>query len=260
MTTQRKLYQIASSLLLSGLIGFGTIALSASASERNGETLSQGLPGRRIGGGTRGSEIAARSNQQPLTALIPENHLNVTAAAYPSLLFHVPALTTPQSVEFVLRNEADELVYDAMFETSDSGGIVRIDLAEADGLAPLRVGQNYRWYFSIVNPGDRSKDISVDGWIQRIDLATWVQQQGLEEGVVEQIDGSLSLTQASVLHEQMGLWSDAALVLNELRRTQPTNLSVAAEWESLLAAVGLENLSHEPVADRLMASRTGLLD
>ncbi|MEO1402888.1 MAG: DUF928 domain-containing protein [Cyanobacteria bacterium J06635_1] len=244
MARSSKIYQIAIAITLGNLLSLGLGVAPGVADSNDGEELSQGLPGRRIGGGTRTPDASFSHEQQPLTALMPDSNLGVVTAEHPDLLFYVPQADGPQKIEFVLRNADDELVYDTTFQMSAQGGMVSIGLTDPDQLPELALNQDYQWYFSIVAE-DRAKDISVDGWVRRVELNDWIAQQGLGQALAARIADASGLELARLLYQEAGLWSEAVLILNELRLSQPSSLAILTEWETLLETVGLENIGQE---------------
>jgi hypothetical protein len=206
---------------------------AATRADRSDHTISQGVPGRRISGGTRSPEL--QSVQDALIALVPENNLAITTAEHPRLLFYVPQSDAPLAVEFVLRNQADELVYEKTFQVDGAAGLVSVSLSEGDYVPALN--ENYQWYFSIV-AADRAQDISVDGRMRRVALTDWIQQQGLSPDFASQLAEATPIERARLL-QAAHLWQDAALVLDELHRAHPEDQSIAAEWAQLLQQVGL---------------------
>lgn len=249
MTTSGKIFKLFNTVCLGGLLSFGVLLSPANAqSPHQGDsTVSQGLPGRRIGGGTR-SELAFYGGQSPLTALIPTTNLSTTTAALPTILFYVPEMDGPQTIEFVLRNQSDELVYESMFQVAGDAGLVAVDLADADELAPLAINENYQWYFTIV-AAEREQDIGVDGWIRRVDLDAWIRDQSLDPTLVSQLAAAAPLEQVRLLHQEVSLWNDAVSLLNQLRQDNPLDLELEAEWEILLDSVGLEAIGESPMAE-----------
>ncbi|MBT9313524.1 DUF928 domain-containing protein [Leptothoe kymatousa] len=222
----------------------GAIPSLANAAHQSNDSPIQGLPGRRLGGGTRGGGSVAppSMNQMPLTALMPETNLGVTTAAHPCFLFYLPNAENVREVEYVLRNEADELVYETTVAVASDSGIFSIDLASVEGLAPLTIDENYHWYFSIVAE-DRAYDVSVDGWTRRVNLETWLAGRDSTSDLASKLGTAAPLEKARLLYQEAYLWHDAALILEELYQANPQDEAVATEWASLLAAVNLPNLT-----------------
>lgn len=199
-----------------------------------GSTLRQGLPGRRVGGGTRG-EVALAG--KPLTALIPANYLGLTIAAYPTFFFYVPPTSKSHLVEFVLRDQDDRQVYESTFMTT-GGGVIGFNLPEFAAIKPLELGQNYRWYFSVIpDPNNRAADVSVEGWVQRIELNPILANKLAKATPLER----------ATLYAQAGIWQDALMTVAELSRSQPTDAAVTAKWAQLLQSIGLPKIAQEPL-------------
>ncbi|MEL7400220.1 MAG: DUF928 domain-containing protein [Pseudomonadota bacterium] len=202
------------------------------------DNLRQGLPGRRLGGGTRSDRIFA-GDYAYLTALVTSDNVSVTAAERPTLLFYVPEMLSANAVEFVLRDANDELVYDATFEVGAEGGVVRVDAAVAE-MPALTRNENYSWYFSIVpDAADRAHDVAVHGSVRRVDPAKWLHQQAIDVALLDELPSLAPLEKVRVLHQQANMWHDAVLLLDAFHRAEPHNTAIAAEWSQLLESAGL---------------------
>lgn len=199
------------------------------------DTPREGLPGRRVGGGTRGG-CAVGGNS--LIALVPENNLTLTTAAYPTLFFYVPEMKESKTAEFVLLNESEEVLYESVFELDGKSGIVSFSLPNSEALSPLEVGRKYQWYFSLVcNPKDRAEDIAVDGWLQRVNT---------EPNLVSRLQNASVFDQAN-LYISENLWTDALVILADARYERPNDVMVANEWKKLLQLIGLDIIEREPL-------------
>lgn len=211
--------------ILGSLIGISSIAPSAKAApqaesatqikEESSETLRQGLPGRRLGGGTRSDRVFAHDYVY-LAALVTADNLSTTTAAHPSLMFYVPEMVEDQTVEFVLRDRNDQLVYETAFQVEKTGGLISIDTATT-GIDPLNLNENYEWYFSIIpNHEDRANDIVVYGSVQRVD----------ETGAT--------------------LWHDAITTTGALYQENPQDINITAAWNQLIETAGLTAIIESP--------------
>ncbi|BAU66629.1 hypothetical protein STA3757_40340 [Stanieria sp. NIES-3757] len=195
-----------------------------------------GLPVNRIAGGSRGSCLA--SNHR-LVALVPEENINLTASNSPKLFFYIPATTNPHQIEFVLRNQNDELVYETFIDISQQSGIVSINLPNSANFNGLEVNQNYHWYLSMIcDPMRRSHDLVVEGWIRRVELETALKQKLQDFNHIKQAE----------LYHQKGIWHDALAASAE----EPNS----SQWSELLNSIGLEDLAQEPLiqSDRISTS------
>lgn len=196
-----------------------------------------GEPNRRADGGSRScQQMSAEVN--PLTALVPVYQpgdstvvFGKTIAEHPSLWFYVPQ-HAPATGTFVIRDQAEKLIYEAAVTLPDQPGIIRISLPS--GIAGLEVGQPYHWYFKVYCRSVSPPDAFVDGWIQRDTLPATLQQQL----------GSATLSERISLYAEQGLWFDALTAAAALKQSAPDDLN----WVALLQAAGLTDMVTEPIA------------
>ncbi len=197
-----------------------------------------GLPTHRRDGGSRGTCIAGAEHQN-LMALIPDNTIGINASDSPKLFFYVPPVNKQRTLEFVLRNEQDELMYEAFFSTKGDG-IMSIEVPADVSSSLLETDQNYHWYLSMIcNHEQRSRDIVVEGWMRQesIDLATQ-----------EQLSVASSTEQAEIYNAQ-GHWYDALSVLADDPNSVTEQPIVRQKWSEMLNSVGLEELASKPFVE-----------
>ncbi|MEW6492878.1 MAG: DUF928 domain-containing protein [Cyanobacteriota bacterium] len=231
------------SLTLLLTVASGSFSPSVRAEKPRSDTGRQGLPGRRVGGGTRGD---CYLGEKTLTALIPQNNIGLTVSAHPTFFFYVPQSSNAQLVEFVLRDENDQLVYEKQLRTNGPSGIVSFSLPEAIASEPLKVNQKYHWYFSMIcNPQNRAHDVSVDGWVQRVEPTPTLTRE-LE---------AVTLPERAALYAEAGFWHDALTTLAQLRYSRPYDWALAAQWAQLLQSVGLDELAQEPLVNSLVSAQ-----
>ncbi len=231
ITKTKTLAAIGLASLLTLSWGFSQRVLAQTPSQDNPR---EGLPGRRIGGGTRG-DCKLSSD---ITALVPEKNPVLTVAGYPTFFFYMPQNPTPLSVEFVLRDENDEKVYEKTLMTSGNSGIMAISLPASKAVTPLVPDKNYHWYFSIIcNPQKRDDDIFVEGFIKRV-VPNEVLASKLEHASPED---------RAAIYADNGIWQEALLTLAQLHRSNPQDLTIANNWNKLLQSVGLDTIAQEPI-------------
>ena len=198
-----------------------------------------GAPTRTEGGGTRSGNSDCSVAGQSLTALIPDTHFGVTVAAYPKFFVYVPAISSqasPPAAEFRLEDKGGNAVYKSIFKTTGKSGIVTLSLPANGRVPPLKMGQDYKWSFSLIcQPDERSQDITVEGWVRRVPLNPMLNHQ-LQQA---------SPQQRVKLYAEEEIWQDALATLAELRRNYPNNATIKAYWEQLLSAAGLHNLTQK---------------
>jgi len=172
-----------------------------------------------------------------LVALIPDTNLGLTAEKYPTFFWSVPP-TPARTAEFVLSNEKKQEIYKTTFAITGSPGVVSLTLPASATLPPLELNKNYAWTFSLIcNPSDPSAVDFVQGWVQRVVLNPEVGNQ---------------LTKAAprdrpAIYAGAGIWNDTLKSLSELRRANPRDRTLAADWETVLKSVGLEIVAKAPL-------------
>ncbi|MEZ2238638.1 DUF928 domain-containing protein [Microcoleus sp.] len=193
----------------------------------------QGVPGRREGGGTRGSNCPSST-----TALIPKSTMGRTLSPKPTFFYYVP-VAVDKKVEFELADEKDKTIYKKSFHMVTSrAGIVNVSLAK-DGTSPvLEVGKNYHWYFSIkCNPQNSQEDVLVSGWINRTALAPSLKTE------LERSSGHDRLS----IFTQQGIWYEYLATLAQLRLSSPSDAHLALQWSEMLSSVELGTISQAPL-------------
>ncbi len=184
-------------------------------------------PMRRKPGGSRDllSNNTCRFDPQQLTALIPQSLSSSTASASPTLFFAVPVINKQTSVEFVLRDQVDQLVYENTFSGLEQAGILPVTLPENT----LKPSGEYHWYLSVIcNPRDRAYDYVVEGVVQRVaTLPSVLMPKGNLE---EQIK----------IYQSQNLWQDKLAVLADLKRQRPNDPQVLTLWKETLKSVNLD--------------------
>ena len=211
-----------------------------------------GAPMRTEGGGTRGPAQSCPVVGKPLKALVPNSRFGATVAPYPTFFVYMPAVSpqaSPLPVEFVLQDKNGDEVYRSSFKTNGMSGIVTLNLPTQAGLSPLKVGQDYKWSFSVICQADeRSKDITVEGWVRRVELNNTLNTQ-LKQA---------SLQQQAELYAEAEIWHDALAALVQLRRDNPNNAAIASNLARLLSAAGLNDITQESLVPNPTTSRRQL--
>ena len=192
-----------------------------------------GLPDYRSPGGSRGNCLAQGNN---LTALIPNNSVNVTASITPKLFFYVPETKEQKTIEFVLRDHNDQLVHEVFFQTNGQSGIMNVEIPQNITKSLGESDANYHWYLSMIcDDSDRADDIVLEGEIGYMELDNSVRQKLESSSPVEQAD----------LFKQEGIWYDALSVVAE-DSNQVVNSATTKKWAQMLEEIGLSELSTQP--------------
>lgn len=212
--TQRTALGLA--IVLGGLCWAPMVAQAA-----EDEQVREGLPGRRISGASRLPTSACAQNADPLVAIVPETNLGTTAVAEPTLWLSVPEVNTAKQLEFRLFNAQDKIIYQTSFTVEPTADLVGLDLSKMVNAPKLEVDQRYRWTASIIcNSNSPSENISVEGWVDRVDVS------------ISNSDGP----------ENVDLWYDRLGVLVEELQRQPQNQDVLSRWQTLMASARLDQI------------------
>lgn len=225
------------------IVNFGHQAI---AEETNGKAKTVnsdfGLPTHRRDGGSRGNwnHCVANPENQNLMALIPDDAIASNSTTNPKLFFYVPKTSSQKTLEFVLRDAQDELIYEAFFST-EGDGILSVEVPDRVSSNLLATEGNYHWYLSLIcDRHQRSRDLVVEGWLR---------QESMNPVAQEQINRVGTVQQAEAYHQQ-GFWYSALSVLAEdpdLFAQQPL---LRQKWTEMLGSVGLEELAAEPFVDK----------
>ena len=226
-------------IVLNLIIGSFSSSVLAEANRTDSQNTANdsniGMPNHRRDGGSRSGNDNCVASDRNLVALIPENTVALTASASPELFFYVPKTSPEKTIEFVLRSEADEFMYEAFLKTNGQG-IISVKIPPEVQSKLVTKGANYRWYLSMIcNSRQRSRDIVVEGWMRQSKIGTTLKQKLEASDVVAQAD----------LYQDRGLWYDALSVLAEQKKAQAEEPSIQAKWTEMLESVDLGELASE---------------
>lgn len=232
-SSSKRLSLLSLTLIISGFSLFSSETVVAETQSKNSDR--QGWPTRRVGGGSRGcglenAEGSTTQQCRPLVALIPEG-LVLTTESLPNLWFYLPPLlNSGVQIEFVLRDENDQLVYESTFKPTHQDSITSFQMATSKTFQGLREGKAYHWYFSLIyNPEDRAHDDVVEGWVQRVPLNTTVAQQLQRATPIEKVQ----------IYQQANLWPEAIATLASLKQLDPNDPQIFQRWQQLLSSLEL---------------------
>lgn len=235
------LHKIVAAICLTSLLSVcaGSFTKQVLANDSNTESR-DGLPGRRVGGGTRGESL-------PIVALVPETSEGLTTLENPTFFFYVPKTASPKIAELVLNDESGETVYEKKIALDGNSGVVKISILAGDKIKSLEIGKNYRWYFAVVpNADNRNNDIYVTGWIKRVQPSAEVASQLKDLAPLDRI----------AVYTRNNLWFDAVATVGELRRSRPHDPAVQARWRELLGSVRLDDsISQQPFLNYQILAR-----
>lgn len=223
--------------VLVGLTLFGSWPIQALANLGNLPDV--GLPGRRVGGGTRDG---CYSSPNVLHALTPKSNLGKTTKPNPSFFIYLPP-SNAQEAKFALEDTSAKEVYKTNVSLANSSGIVQVTLPEISNSSILEEGKNYKWSFQLIceqSDGSIAYGDFVEGWIVR----------QAPDTVLEEQLASMSLRDRAARYASLGIWYDSVEALAEARNnpsSNPTDANSERDWKSLLTSVGLVSIAEEPL-------------
>jgi Domain of Unknown Function (DUF928) len=208
---------------------------------------SRGSPSKTRGGGVHGPCPAIALKESSLTALIPTVQVDgipvaygATISARPTFWFYIPyAYQSRLPAEFVLIDEQEENVFNPIeVELIDVPGIIQITLPASS--ADLESGKVYRWVFSIMcDRTNRSGDVSVNGWIERI-----VPDQALQSKLHSEVTASQRLS----TYKENGIWFNTLETVIKILQ-EPQKISKGIEkWQNLLNSIGEQDLAEKKLS------------
>ncbi|HIK05709.1 MAG TPA: DUF928 domain-containing protein [Trichormus sp. M33_DOE_039] len=189
------------------------------------------------GGGSRGDscDLASKEILQPL---IPQNKLGLTLAERPTFHWFVQQMSI-QTAHFAILDDKG-IVYTTTVKLPNKAGIISFTLP--NDAPSLKVGKQYHWYFAIAcDSEDSEKEITTDGWIERIQLTPTLSKQ-LARSHPKQL---------SQVYATAGIWHEALHTLVKQRLANPSDSTVTANWRAFLESVGLQNLVSQPLIKNL---------
>ncbi|WP_204152034.1 DUF928 domain-containing protein [Leptolyngbya sp. CCY15150] len=168
---------------------------------------------------------------EELLAIVPVStetgipYLEPVLSGYPTWWFYVPYEGNGRlQAEFVLIDDDEIILYEHKTLVPSTSGLMPISWNEDQ--PPLTPGQRYRWVFSILcNPGNRSGDATVNGWIQRV---TADEAAALRDDLNDTQPTYLALVDSLY-------WFDLLAEVNTLKTSDPQQF--APLWDSLLCQV-----------------------
>ncbi|WP_272819190.1 DUF928 domain-containing protein [Scytonema hofmannii] len=162
----------------------------------------------------------------------------LTTSERPTFWFYVPyTKDLKASAEFSLQDSTGNDIYKDAISLPASPSVIGVSLPSN---ASLQVGKIYRWYLKI--RCDRQKTASVpiyvEGDIQRVNL---------DSRVMQELQAAVDPRQKVAIYAEEGIWFDSLTILAQLYLSNPKDTSLAADWQSLLRSVNLDNVATDPL-------------
>ncbi|WP_347566207.1 DUF928 domain-containing protein [Scytonema sp. UIC 10036] len=189
--------------------------------------------GRSRGGATRSQ--CSQIDGDNLIALVPQNNGGLTTQAYPQFWFYLPfdgdSQSPPAKFRLLDEQRRSVLTKPLPFSLPEKKGIVSISLPPTE--KALLVGKKYYWYFNItcVNAQGLNTNISVNGWIQRVEPSSEIVKNLQQPGKQPQY----------IPYAENNIWYETVSQLAH------TRTAYQQEWANLLSLFQLQEFANSPV-------------
>jgi Domain of Unknown Function (DUF928) len=208
-----------------------------------------GAPNNRSAAGLRSSCKSVLPNttqniiERNFIALVSEKELGLTIDETPAIAFYIPPICV-EAMRFKLVDTITNQTYESLLAPPASSGIIHLKLSSLKDLPPIEVGKKYQWVLMLVtDSGDVSGNMEVNGFLQRKALNTPL-TQALKMA---------NLGDRPSLYASHSLWFETVTALIEARRSRPQDAGIKADWDSLMASVGLDAIASQPLVSNFVA-------
>lgn len=168
------------------------------------------------GGGVRGTPTICAANANYPVPLVPKNVETLTASSSPTLFFDVPDVAQASTLEVVLLDRDNKVVYQNQLQ-SDRSGIIGLNLFDQSNSDALQVNNSYHWYL-IQDCGSAEPNIVANGSLQRVEL---------DSELTQKINNASGLEKVK-LYRQADIWHEAIADLANLCNSQTE--VVSQQW------------------------------
>lgn len=119
-------------------------------------------------GGYRGNSCNLQP-QNPVTLLVPQDHIPLTTSEHPTFFWNVNTISHPIRFTIYKPGQADPIYVQNIMPTTP--GIVAFELPKT--VRGLKIGVQYRWTVSVIcNTQRPSENIYAKAWIERVENST----------------------------------------------------------------------------------------
>ena len=184
--------------------------------------------GRRVGGGTRGTNKSI-----PILSVLAPGHIGLTVREQPDLYwFASDVVTNPVELTLTLE-KGDTPLLERRLPVPIHAGVQRVRLSDYG--IKLIPGEHYNWSIALVlDPKRRSKDVIAVGAIERVERA------GLDQAAL----AAVPTTDSFYRFAADGLWYDAVMAISELIESAPANPALRKHRAELLDQVDLSEVGN----------------
>ena len=209
----------------------------SSVAVAQGEDYDNFPTGDHEGGGVRGALISCATNANYPVALVPEAATTLTTSPSPTLLFDVPDVVQASTLEVVLRDRDNRVVYQNELETGYQPGIIGLNLFDESNFNALKVNNSYHWYLIQECENIAEPNIVANGSLQRVEL---------DGELAQKIDNASGLEKVK-LYQEANIWHEAIANLANMKCNSKAEGVVSQKWidEEFSNLLNLSNRSFQ---------------
>ena len=206
------------------------------AAVAEGEDYGNFPTGDHEGGGVRGTLISCATNTNYPVPLVPEATKTLTTSPSPTLFFDVPDVIQASTLEIVLRDRDDRIVYQNGFETGYQPGIIGLNLFDESNSNALKVNDSYHWYLIQECENSAEPNIVANGSLKRVEL----------DGELTQKINNASRIEKVKLYQEANIWHEAIANLANMKCDSQREVG-SAKWndEEFTDVLDLSNRSFQ---------------
>ena len=172
------------------------------------------------GGGVRGTLTSCGTNTNYPVALVPEAAKTLTTSPSPMLLFDVPDVILASTLEVILRDSDDRIVYQNGLETGYQPGIIGLNLSDENNSNALKANNLYHWYLIQECENSIEPKIVANGSLQRVEL---------DSELAKKINNASGIEKVK-LYQKAELWHEAIANLANIK-CDPQAEVISTKWD-----------------------------
>lgn len=193
-----------------------------------------------MSGGSTRKPAGSRDLQQSssLSVLVPGERIK-TVATLPILLMHLPQHTAVKAEVLITRNrDFTHPLVNQLFDLPKESGLWRITIQAEAQFDALVLDTPYDWQVTLISkiPG-RGQPPTVTGTLQRVAIAPEIQSQLNSSTPQERV----------TLYQSLELTYDACVELDQIRRSDPTDVWAQTTWVTWMGNLGWTQGAEVPI-------------
>lgn len=159
------------------------------------------------GGGVRGNSTGCAADAKNPVPITSQNSQDLTTSDSLELLFQVPDVIHASTLEVMLLDQNNQVVYQNEFDPGYQPGIVGVNVTDNSNSNALKIGSSYHWYLIQECDGIDTPNIVADGSLKRIKL---------EQELAEKLANASQLEKVK-LYQSANIWHEAIANLAQLK-------------------------------------------